>query len=90
MHRIPVGDGAVAMMREPTLDELQGFETLFESEDIGIEAGGIVAQALLVDESGGPVFENSGQACKALTVGQLGAVMSALEKLKDVESAEGN
>ena len=89
-HRVSLGTGVVAMMVEPTLAELDGIDKAASAEGAGLEVGGIMAQMLIVNEAGQPVFDSVEQACDVLTIGQMAKVTAFLDRLKDVVSAEGN
>ena len=90
IHRVPVDKGVVALMLEPTLAELAKIDLAANAEDAGLEVGGMMAQVLLVNEAGKPIFSSVEQACEVLTVGQIAKVTAFLDTLKDVVSAEGN
>ncbi len=87
-RQIAIGD-CVAYMRDPTLAEAREFEQLSETTD-GIEVGGKIAAALLVDADNQPIFAAVDEAVETLTITQLGVVADALNTMKDSTSAEKN
>lgn len=89
-HRVPLGGGVVALMLDPTLAQLESFEALCAGDNTTAEDIASLAQQVIVDKAGKQIFETAAAACAALSIGQLHAILAAVEKLKDPASAEKN